>query len=453
MNRVRYNMVLMASVMILWGSGANAPAEEIELTLAEALQRVEEDNFSLLINREAIQQAIAATTRERSALLPQVNLEATQTRSRFVGSGGNAFSGAGGQPTGGGSTERNRFEAGVTGSISLLDPQRIATYQASRIGIEVAELEFESLRQEVLNLVAEAYLDLVLARQRLEVFQANVERSEGFLELARNRVDAGVAAQIDLTRAEVQLAQDEQALIEQENTVFVRETAVKRLLTIPQDKSIAARPFRTRIQEAPDLNYEFTPQMFADRSEYQQILQNLEQNRLEVRAARWERLPSVRLFGNLGLVSETPFDGDEEEEWTVGIGASMPIFEGFRIRANTMLANSRLRATQSQMRDLKEEIESEYMLVWRDLKARLAQIEVAEKTYSLAEEELSLAEVRFEEGVADNRDLIDAQNNLAQADDNRLDAYNRYDRGRLELARVRGDVLLILADQVVLNEE
>jgi len=72
---------------------------------------------------------------------------------------------------------------------------------------------------------------------------------------------------------------------------------------------------------------------------------------------------------------------------------------------------------------------------------------VAEKGYRLAEQELELAERRFQQGVADNRELVEAQNRLAAASDNVVEAAYNFQRGRVELNRALGQVGAVLAEQ------
>ena len=56
--------------------------------------------------------------------------------------------------------------------------------------------------------------------------------------------------------------------------------------------------------------------------------------------------------------------------------------------------------------------------------------------------------MRFQQGVADNREVLDAQNRLAQADDNFVEAVYQYNLSRVELARAKGDVRAVLAEKV-----
>ena len=64
----------------------------------------------------------------------------------------------------------------------------------------------------------------------------------------------------------------------------------------------------------------------------------------------------------------------------------------------------------------------------------------------LSEEELILARTRFTQGVADNREIIDAQAALADANDEMIETLYQYDLSRLSLARAKGDVRLLLSD-------
>ena len=107
---------------------------------------------------------------------------------------------------------------------------------------------------------------------------------------------------------------------------------------------------------------------------------------------------------------------------------------------------SRQRAQALRVRDLEYQISAELRLARQDATSRLAQIAVAEKGLALAREELVLAQKRFEQGVADNREIIEAQGRLSTASDNVVEAVYLYNLSRVELARVRGDVRTIVQE-------
>ncbi len=409
--------------------------------------RVEAENLEVLLNREAVEQALAVTQQRRSPLYPQLNLESSQTRSQFVNIGrGFDTPGVPTQPR-----PSNRFDARLVASVPLVDPTLIAAYRAAKIGVDVSEFEQQRVLQEILNSTASIYLTHLRNLKRFEVIEANIERDEALLQLARNQLEAGVATQIDITRAEVQLAFNEQARLQQETIVYQSELFLKRLLNFDLRVPIATTDFlasRYLPTATPDVDVE---QVLPELPQYLRARSQLEQNRLERRAAGWERFPAIRAFGDYGYVSRTPFDGEEQTGWAIGVAATMPIFEGFRIRANKDLAESRIRATEYELQLIEQDASSDLLFAWQDMQSRLAQIAVAEQNVNLSDEELRLARIRFEQGVADNREIIDAQNRVAVAQDNLVEAVHQYNLSRLEYARSKGDVRLLLADQQVTN--
>ncbi len=429
---------------IFLGAASAGDLGAVELSLGEVLARVEEENLQVLLNREVVEQALVRVERERSALFPRLSLDASQTRTKpvLIGQGFEDFVPPEMSPS-------NRFDARLTASLSLIDSVVIATYRSAKLGVAISEEEEARVRQEVLNSAAEVYLTHLRNLGRFRVIEANIERGEALLGLAREQVGAGVATRIDVARAEVQLAAEEQARLQQETAVFQSGLLLKRMLNLDLRRPVVLEDFvasRYLPGEEPDVDLR---EVLADRPEFRRARAQLDQNRLERRAANWERFPALRVFADYGYVSSEVFDGRETEAWSAGVAATMPIFDGFRIRSNKRLAESRIRATELEMEQIEETVSAELLLAWQEMRSRLAQISVAGQSVELAEEELRLGRIRFEQGVADNREIIDAQNRVAVANDNYVEAVYRYNLSRLEYARSKGDVRLLLGDQEI----
>jgi outer membrane protein TolC len=124
----------------------------------------------------------------------------------------------------------------------------------------------------------------------------------------------------------------------------------------------------------------------------------------------------------------------------------MPVFD-LRSNADRRIALSRQRAQEARVHALELQITSELRLAVQDAGSRNAQIAVAEKSLGLAREELRLAQQRYQQGVADNREIVEAQNRLAVAEDNLVEAVYQYNLSRVELARAKGDVRAVLAEK------
>jgi outer membrane protein len=430
----------LGSLLCLLLVGSLAAAESAApLTLEQALASVERVSLNVLLSRESSAQALELANQQRAGNLPSVAASVQQRRSQGVSIATVVV--ASGRPA-------NRFDALLTGSYALYDPDVRATFDAVRMGVQVAQASYAAAVQAVLADVASTYFATLRNRRRLEVLDANIARARALHDLARNQLNAGVATQIDVTRAEAQVALAEQARLQQVTTLVASDLVLKRLLDLEPGRDLQLENFEVR-RASPAL-YSFSEEKtaFEKRAEYLAAQKTLEQTKLYVRAASFERLPSLALTGNVGLAAPKFDDSDKQEQWAFGIGVSMPIFDGLRTTANRRLALSRQRAQEARLHHLELQISSELRLAVQDASSRNAQVVVAEKSLNLAQEELRLARQRYQQGVADNREVVEAQNRLAEASDNLVDAVYRYNLSRVELARARGDVRSVLAEKV-----
>ncbi len=427
-------------VCVLWFASASFGAAETNasLTLEQALASVERVNLNVLLSRESVVQALEQASVTRSGVLPIVTGSLQQRRSKAVPLTNTGATSA--RPT-------NRFDGLLTGNVSLLDFQRWTAARSARIGSEVAQADYNAVLQSVLASVAQSYFTHLRNLRRLEVLDSNIVRARTLLDLARNQLAAGVATQIDVTRAEAQLAQADQARLQQVTADLQSELLLKRAIDIPVSSELRLADFQVRRVNGPLLIFTDDKTAFEKRADYLRTQKALEQAKLDVRTATFERFPTATLGSTYGRGAAN-FDDDKQQEWSVTGTISMPIFDGFRAGADRRIALSRQRSQESRLHNLELQISSELRLAIQDSSSRNAQIEVAEKSLRLAQEELRLAQQRYQQGVADNREVVDAQNRLVIADDNLVDAVYQYNLSRVELARTKGDVRAVLAEKV-----
>jgi outer membrane protein TolC len=408
------------------------------LTLEQALQSVERVNLSVLLGREAAAQAFETVAQQRGGLLPILNATVQQRRQQQVSIGTVVTSS--GRPS-------SRFDALITGSMGLFDAELWSAFKSAKLGAQVAQANYYSVVQAVLADVAENYFAHLRNSGRLAVFDANIARANSLLTLARNQLDAGVATQIDVTRAEAQLAVAEQARLQQVTALVASELFLKRLLDINPANELRLENFQ--VQRVGTNLFAFSEQKtaFEKRADYLSAQKALEQAKVNVRTTKLQRLPSLVLAGNAGLASPRFDDSDKQEQWSATVGVSVPLFD-LRTNADRRIALSRLRQQEARVHGLELQISSELRLALQDAGSRNAQIAVAEKSLKLAQDELRLAQQRYQQGVADNREVVEAQNRLAVADDNMVEAVFQYNLSRVELARAKGDVRGVLMEKM-----
>jgi len=156
------------------------------------------------------------------------------------------------------------------------------------------------------------------------------------------------------------------------------------------------------------------------------------------RAAREERLPSLSLGGNwayegTSLPTSIP-------TYAMGATLSIPLWTGGRIRAEEAQADIRVRRLENQQRGERDAIAEEVKSAKADLESARSQVEVARSGLALAQKALDQARERFAAGIANNLEVVTAQDSLARASDNLIDALYRYNLAHAQLAHATGQI-------------
>jgi outer membrane protein len=413
--------------------------EPVSLTLEQALGSVERVSVTVLLSREAAAQAFEVVNQQRAGVMPLVDASLQQRRSQGVSIATVVV--ASGRPA-------SRFDGLLSGNYPLLNMQRLSALRGAKTGAQAAEANYQAVVQDIMTSVAQSYFANLRNLRRLDVLDANIARARALLELARNQLAAGVATQIDVTRAEAQVAQAEQARLQQVTVLYQSELLLKRILDLQSGGQLKLADFQVRRADATLFTFSDEKTAFEKRADYLAARKTLEQTQIDVRSAKFERLPTLSLTGTYGYASANFDDNSKQEQWSAGVGLSVPVFDGLRNGANRRIALSRQRAQAARVHNLELQITSELRLALQDAGSRNAQITVAGKNLQLAQEELRLAQQRYRQGVADNREVVEAQNRLAIADDNFVEAVYQYNLSRVELARTRGDVRSVLSEKV-----
>ncbi|MBO0911395.1 MAG: TolC family protein, partial [Acidobacteria bacterium] len=154
-------------------------------------------------------------------------------------------------------------------------------------------------------------------------------------------------------------------------------------------------------------------------------------------AARSERLPSLALTGDYGVIGTNPANshGTFSVEGTLRI----PIWQGGRAAGDLEQAEAALSERRAELEDQKAQIESEVRKAYLDLQAAATQVEVAERNIQVSKETLDLTRQRFEAGVADNVEVVQAQESLASASLDYINSVFAHNLAKLTLARSLGN--------------
>ena len=158
----------------------------------------------------------------------------------------------------------------------------------------------------------------------------------------------------------------------------------------------------------------------------------------EKRAVSESRWPSMRIVGNWDYEGLSSTTGIPTYNYAVVFDA--PIFTGGRIHAENILSDLELKKIAQQRQDLENQIAVDVKTAAAELASARSEVDVANQGVSLAQQEVQQARDRFSAGVANNIEVIQAQDALARASDNQITALYSYNQARADLARSTGQM-------------
>ncbi|HVN03657.1 MAG TPA: TolC family protein, partial [Bryobacteraceae bacterium] len=182
---------------------------------------------------------------------------------------------------------------------------------------------------------------------------------------------------------------------------------------------------------------------YVNRPEMKALLHAEREAVLEKQRAGESRYPSVSFDGTWseqGLSASTAIPA-----YTYGVTLNVPLFTGGRISAEQARADLAIRKVKQQEQDQRNGIALQVRTSIAQLASARHEVDVANQAVGLANEEVIQARDRFQAGVANNIEVISAQDALARANDNQIVALYRYNQSRADLARATGQMEAVYA--------
>jgi outer membrane protein TolC len=410
-----------------------ATGEVIELTVEEALDRGLKYNLGLYLSNQTTAEARAAKMQSLSALLPNINGTFGEELQRInLKALGVKFAGF---PSSVGPFGLTATQA--TGSWSPLDLASIDKYRASGETVKAAEFNYHDARDTVVLVVGANYLLTIAQESRVEAAQAELKTAQALYQLASDQETAGLAPNIDTLRARVQLQTQEETLIQAQNDLEKQRIALARVIGMPVQQKfrlVNRVPYAPLPEIALNGAYELA---LATRPDYRAAQAQLRAAELR-RAAAWkEYLPSIGFSGAYGVLGYTP--DAMGPNYSAAATLNIPIFQGGKVQADVQETEAVLKERQAQADNLRARIEQEVEDSILDLKAAAQQVEVARTGLDLAKQVVAQSQDRFAAGVTNNVEVIQAQQQLASANDQYIAGLFAHNIAKVLLARSIGN--------------
>jgi outer membrane protein TolC len=465
----KHSRIILTTALLLAATPARA---QRVLTLDEALAIARQNNRDLAQARARVEQASAGVSTAYASLLPTLAAQGKYThnykevtlneglfstptttlaqviggvaadqalRNALVGKGGfvdQAAAATAMLPNGGNVIiqKEEQLDFALNLAVPLLVPWAYPALHSAKQTVGASRSNYDATIATVLLATAQAYYacagtdELVAARQHA----VTVARSA--LETAKARLDAGVVNRVEVTRAELQLVRQEQALVE---TLDTQASAYRSLGTIMN----MHEPVRVAPAEMPASRDEPIDQLTAEalklRPEFRALEQTIGASSSTVNSNLWRWAPTLSGFGFVRAFNYPGFSGDQYA-WALGLQLDWTLYDGGIRDAQRKLAAAQRRESQARLELLRDSVADDIYNSARSLKTKRRAVETAQRSLQLSKETLDLVTVQHDAGTATQLDLLQAQDSLVGAEVALAQAHFDLALGALALERNAG---------------
>jgi len=414
------------------------------LTLTEAIDLALTKNPTLQAADHSVEAAQAKVGQARSGLLPRLNFYEGYSRTN------NPMLAVGSK------LNQERFSAQDYGLDRLNDPPPVSNFNTqvvlaqpifdqgktlvgikqAQLGKEAAVTVRERVKQEVVYSVIQAYAEVVLAGEDVNLAQETKEVAEAHVALAEDLYRAGKAVKSDVLSAKVRRSEVDEMLIQAENGLSTARAALNSAIGIDQSDEITVEkdlPYEkstialnAAIIEALERRPDLIAMEHAVKSEWEQV-----------RMAKTDFLPSLSFVAQYDLNDERDIWGARGESWTIGGMLHFNVFDGLNATYKVREAVGRAKQRSLEEEALRDRIELEVREAFYQLTEAEGRVTIGREAILHAEESLRIVEDRYGVGLSRMVELLDSEVALMKARRNLLRAvYDcRVAQVKLDLAR------------------
>jgi len=338
--------------------------------------------------------------------------------------------------------DTDTYQFNITATQPLFTGWRLTIVRdLAALGVDTAKIQKETVIQDLVLNVKEAYFGILKAEKLAKVAEQSVELLEAQLKVSQAFYDEGIIAKNDLLQTEVQMAQVRQDLIKATNGVELAKSLFNKLLRRELNQDLKIKDI---------LDY-YPIKLLLD-----QCMEKAEQNRPEIKEVSLNVMsaektidlnkssyyPSVTLIGNYQretddiLLASNP--GEDPDNWTITLQGEWTFWEWKKKRHDVAAARAKLAKANYILKEIKDNIQLEVKEAYLLLREAEKNILVAKKAVVQAEENFRMNEERYKQQVATSTDVLDALTLLTQARTNYFNALSEHNTAWARLERAMG---------------
>ena len=403
---------------------------KLRLSLQDAMKAAIDENPNVQLFKERITQAKDQAFTQLGTMLPNISATASGARRRFfLGS----FAGRAGV-----SSPLDFYDTRIFLTQNIFSLSLIQKWRAARTNVEVSALNSAATNMDTMATVGLAYLETLRAEAAVKARMADVKLNNELLRLAVERKFAGMATNLDVTRAKVQLENEKQRLLVARNEYGRAKLNLIRAIGLSFEVALDLTD-KLKLHKVPEQTVEEALQVATKhRVELKAQEKRVRLAQLSLSSVTMERVPSLSGSGDVGMIGNQIPEALTTDN--IQVLLSIPIFDGGQREGRISESKSLVIQETIRTRDIRYQIALEVRDALLTLESTQQQVAVAQDGLRFSLQELDLARQRFTVGVATNIEVTDAQTSVAQARDNLIEALFNFNASRVNLARAQGQL-------------
>jgi outer membrane protein TolC len=416
---------------------ANQTDLPAQLTLSQALQIALSNSTTIREAVASLDQATGQYQQARSYLLPQLNLVARQSWQTINLLGyGIDLPGSSQQQAGQLIGPFGSMDARVFFTQELFNLANVRSSQSFHSRLDSSRLLINNARELVVLRVVSTYLEALRAKATRDTLKEQGGLANELYKITRDRVTQGVSAELDANRAMQKVNAIEQMRQEAEQSYVAAKLSLANILQARITPDFEVADEAAYGAGAPLERTAAITLAFASRPDYRAAATTVRAAELQVRSVKATRLPTLGMSVSDGPSGSTPVNN--VNTYRVAGNIEMPIFTGGYIHGQIEEAEGALREARAVLEEDRSQIETDVQTALSGIQWALREVETSVNNVRLSRQEIDFTRSRFTQGIADNTEVVNAQDRLTQADDAYIRAHFNLGLARANLARAVG---------------
>ncbi|MCF0160197.1 MAG: TolC family protein [Bacteroidaceae bacterium] len=415
---------LLFAAACLMGLSANAQQWDLKQCIDYAMAH----NIQLQQNRISEQQAEIDLLTSKAQLFPSLSFSTSQNLSNSPWRETINYT----TESGSMSTSSTSYSGnyGLTANWTVWNGgKRHKNIEASKISVELSELTSETNANTIQEQIMQYYVQILYAKESVKVNESTLEVAKAQRDRAKERVELGDLSIADLAQLEAQVASGEYNIVNAKSQVEKYKMQLKQLLELTGNADFDIATISVTDEQAMNILPSVTSvyeQALITRPEIRSSQLNIDAANLNVDIAKAGKMPTISMNANIGSntssANKNGWGKQFKSNWgnNIGLSVSIPILSQRQNRSAVEKAKYQVQASQLDLQNQQKLLYNTIEGYWIDgttaqeqFKSSLANVKSMQTSFDLLSEQFDL-------GLKNIVELMDARNNLLQAEQSKL---------------------------------